>query len=93
MRAGLHIFSPIAHSAPIARYGLPTTWDYWERVDRRHLEICDELLVLMLPGWQESRGVQAEIRIAAELGKPVRYLDPATLPTRAHVASGHEAGP
>jgi hypothetical protein len=28
----------------------------------------------MLDGWQESIGVQAEIRMAKELGKPVRYL-------------------
>jgi HEAT repeat protein len=27
-------------------------------------------------GWRESAGVQAEIRIAAELGKPVRFLAP-----------------
>ena len=29
-------------------------------------------MVLMLDGWQESVGVQAEIRIARVLGKPVR---------------------
>jgi hypothetical protein len=34
----------------------------------------------MLPGWQTSRGVTAEIVLAHELGKPVAYsapLDPA----------------
>jgi len=76
MRDRRPVFSPIAHSVPIARFGLPTTWDYWEAVDRRHLEVCDEVVVLTLPGWQESQGVQAELRIAAALGKPIRYLDP-----------------
>ena len=45
----------------------------------------------MLPGWCESVGVQAEIQIARELGKPVRYLAPGLAPfgpTLAHVASG-----
>jgi hypothetical protein len=45
----------------------------------------------MLAGWQESVGVQAEIRIARDLGKPVRYLAPdlaPVAPTFAHVASG-----
>ncbi len=28
-RAGLSVFSPISHSHPIARYGVPTGWDYW----------------------------------------------------------------
>ena len=45
----------------------------------------------MLPGWCESVGVQAEIRIARELGKPVRYLAPELASvslTLAPVASG-----
>ena len=53
-----------------------------EPFDREHLERSDEAVVLVLDGWQESRGVQAEIRIARELGKPVRYLDPAELGKR-----------
>ncbi len=28
---------------------------------------CDELVVLLLPGWRESEGVQAEIDLALEL--------------------------
>ena len=78
MRRREIIFSPIAHSHSIAAFGLPTHWEFWEMVDREHLKRCDELAVLMLEGWKTSRGVQAEIRIAAELGKPVRYLEPET---------------
>jgi hypothetical protein len=33
-------------------------------------------MVLMLDGWRESIGVQAEIAIANELGKPVTYSLP-----------------
>ncbi|MCP4786571.1 MAG: DUF1937 family protein [Fuerstiella sp.] len=47
---------------------------------------CDEVVVLTLDGWRNSEGVQAEVRIAAELGKPVRYLEPEATgsPTLAH---------
>lgn len=94
MRRGTLVLSPIAHSHPIAGFGLPTNWEFWERMDREHLKRCDELVVLMMDGWKESRGIQAEIRIARELGKPVRYLDPAAVTppggdgatTLAHVA-------
>ena len=88
MRRGEIVFSPIAHSHPIAAFGLPTHWEFWETVDREHLKRCNELVVLMLDGWKTSRGVQAEIRMAAELGKPVRYLEPEATgsPTLAHVA-------
>jgi hypothetical protein len=36
--------------------------------------MCDEVAVLMLDGWRESIGVQAEIAIARELCKPVTFL-------------------
>ena len=42
------------------------------------------LMVLMLDGWVESVGVQAEIKIAKELGIPVQYI-----PWRA-ITGGHE---
>lgn len=93
MRSGHMVFSPIAHSHPIAMHGLPTTWDFWERVDREYLRRCDELVVLTLDGWKQSRGVQAEVRIAGDLGKPVRHLAPEEAtgsPTLAHVAKEAE---
>ena len=89
--AGQPIFSPIAHSHPLVAYGLPADWSFWQRYDREMLARCDEVVVLMLVGWRESVGVREEIRIARELGKPVRYLVPELArisPTLAHVASG-----
>lgn len=80
IRAGQHVFSPIAHSHPIAAYGLPTDWPFWEALLRNHLGRCDELVVLTMDGWRESVGVTAEIAIAKELGKPVRFLAPDDLP-------------
>lgn len=75
MRAGRIVYSPVAHSHPIAQHGLPTDWSYWERADRAFIEVCDDVVVLKLDGWRESEGVQCEIQIATELGKPVRYIE------------------
>jgi len=72
---GYKIFSPIAHCHPIANYGLPTGFDYWEPYDREFLEFCESMIVLKLPGWRESKGVQGEIKIMEELGKKIHYLD------------------
>lgn len=74
MRQGRIVFAPVVHSHPIAQHGLPLDWAYWERHDRRFLEVCDEVVVLMLDGWRQSEGVQAEIKIAQELGKPVTFV-------------------
>jgi len=86
MRAGLVVFSPVAHSHPLTRYGLPGDWRFWERSDRAMLEACDTLAILALDGWKESVGVGAEIRIAFELGLPVFLIDPARVGIRAENA-------
>lgn len=91
LRAGMLVFSPIAHSHPLVEFGLPTEWAFWEQHDREHLERCDEVVVLMLDGWRDSTGVQAEMRIARELGKPIRFLgveEAHGSPTLAHVGPG-----
>ena len=79
MRSGHQIYTPIGATVPLEVHGgLPGTWDFWEPYDRWFVERCDEVWVLMLEGWSESKGVRAEIQIAEELGKPVRYLVPGT---------------
>ena len=75
MRGGVHVFSPIAHSHPIAAHGLPGDWEFWQAYDRLMLSRCDELAVLCLPGWRESIGVREEIRIASELGLAAWFID------------------
>jgi len=76
MGRGLHVFSPISHTHPIALAGtLPLGWDYWEGYDRAMLAACSEVVVLTLDGWRESQGVKAEIAIAEERGLPVSYVE------------------
>lgn len=76
MRDGKVVFSPIAHTHPIAvRNELPLGWEFWEAFDRTFVERCDSLCVLMLPGWEQSRGVMGEIAIAEELCKPVTFME------------------
>lgn len=79
VRSGHVVFSPIVHGHPLVRFGLPVEWEYWERFDREHLRRCDQMVVLMLDGWRESRGVQAEIDLAIEMDLPIRYLSPSRI--------------
>jgi hypothetical protein len=76
MAEGNYIFSPISHTHPIALAGqLPGDWQFWEGYDRCILSFCSKIIVLRLPGWETSTGVQAEIKIGTELGIPVEYID------------------
>ena len=75
MAKGYKIFSPIAHTHPIAEAGqLPTGWDYWDSYDRAILSCCKEIWVLRLKGWEFSKGIGAELDIAKELGLTIRFL-------------------
>lgn len=76
MKQGLLIYSPISHSHPIAQYGLPLDWEYWQHYDQEILSICDELIIVMADGWKESRGIKAETASAIEMGIVVSYALP-----------------
>lgn len=76
MLEGHIVFSPIAHTHPIAVAGeLPRGWEYWEKFDREFIAAASKLVVAKMDGWQESKGVAAEIALAHELGKPVEWID------------------
>ena len=74
---GKVVFSPIAHSHDIARIcGIQGDFATWAKQDAYWIRKLDEFGVLMLPGWDESVGVKAEIQLAVEFNKPVFYIDP-----------------
>lgn len=77
MHDGNIVFSPISHSHHIAAQNeLECGWDYWKKFDESFIEWCDVVIVVMLIGWEKSKGVKAEIIIADKIGKPVEYIDP-----------------
>lgn len=73
---GRVVYSPIVYSHPLFVAGVGATgrYDEWEALDRRMIEACDFLWVLTLEGWQESRGICAEVAYASELNKPMRHV-------------------
>lgn len=85
MREGILVFSPIAHSHPLAAYGFPVEFDFWQRHCLSFLEMwATEICVLTLPGWERSTGVGAEVAIACRMGMPLFLRD-----TQGRVESYH----
>lgn len=82
MARGLAVFSPIAHSHPVAAY-LPAeqrcSHQFWLTQDFAVLVRANDLIVLKLHQWERSYGIQQEIQFAHKHGIPVLYLDPADL--------------
>ena len=78
MQQGLFVFSPIAHSHPIAQYGLPTNFEYWQKYNDAWMECCSKLFILTIGGWTTSKGIAGEILMAEKLSKPIYLLLPET---------------
>ena len=80
MQEGYIIFSPIVHCHQIAvDYNLPGDFKFWQRYSYEMLAAAGRLWVLQLPGWEESKGVQAEILYANRAHIPIDYI-PYTAP-------------
>jgi hypothetical protein len=76
IRKGNVVYSPIAHSHPIAtECRLPTQYSYWGNTVRPFMAMCDRVVVLKLPGWDGSVGIKEELKIAKELGKEIGYME------------------
>ena len=79
---GLIVYSPIAHTHSIAKHGGvdPKNHDLWMAVEYPLVKAARGLIVAMLTGWENSVGVQKEIQLFREMGKPIFYLKPEDLP-------------
>ena len=76
MSRGSHIFSPIVYAHHLAEHhNLPKDFDWWQRFDTHMIKVSEGFRVLTLEGWEESKGVQAEIEIATSFGHTVTYVD------------------
>jgi hypothetical protein len=75
---GLVAFSPLLmHFCLDQGVKLPPDYKFWRTYCLTMLGKSDHLIVLKLPGWQESPGVQDEITFARDRGILISYINPA----------------
>jgi nucleoside 2-deoxyribosyltransferase len=81
LQTGVRVYSPIAHTHPIALHGNldPLDLSIWLPFDAAIMAKSDALVVAMMTGWRESTGVAHEIEVFSACGKPIYDLDPETL--------------
>jgi nucleoside 2-deoxyribosyltransferase len=72
---GTWVFSPLTHNMTIDSYGINGNWQQWGDYDIEMLSRCDKLLILKLPGWEDSKGVATEIAHAKKIGLPIEELE------------------
>lgn len=79
VKFGLHPITPLLMHYVRKEVGYSEVdgdWDYWASYSYQLLGVCTKLIVLKMPGWKDSAGVQAEIHKAKANGIAVMYLDP-----------------
>lgn len=86
MLRGKSVYAPISHCHEIAKlHKLPTDFEFWKKQDEIFIGVCQELHVIQLEGWDVSVGVQAEIKIAEESCKEVKYWSVGTRSESDHI--------
>jgi len=73
MNSGEMIFNPLSHAT---EFGINmANWEYWLKLDVIIIrKLCSSMTVLMIDGWEESKGVSMELELARNLKLPIRYL-------------------
>jgi hypothetical protein len=70
-------FSPLLmHFCLNTGIELPSDYNFWENFCLTMLSKSDALVVLTLPGWVGSSGVQSEISFAKDIDIPISYQTP-----------------
>jgi len=71
------VYSPIVHCHELARrYYLPRDYDFWETYNKVMLFNSNRLIILTLPGWDDSKGVKGEVDFANKIGRPITFIHP-----------------
>ena len=76
MAMGYTVFSPIAHSHPIAQHiGNPTDGEFGLKQDKPHFDNSRYLGILTWEGWKDSNGMSKEFIWIIHVRKPIIYID------------------
>lgn len=71
------VYSPLTMTHPIdVRMEHDPGSAFWVALDETFMGFCDRIIVLKLPGWDESSGVAHEIEFFKKRGIEVEWAEP-----------------
>jgi len=81
LRSGVKVYSPIAHTHPLAIHGKLDPFDHsiWLPFDEAMMKVADVLIVAQMDGWRDSFGIAQEIKFFEAARKPIWDLNPDTM--------------
>jgi len=77
-RKDVTVYSPISHCHPIADFTheMPTDFEFWSGHNIRMLRACDAMVILAIKGYEESKGLIVEKKMALAMGLDVFATTP-----------------
>lgn len=81
LATGVKVYSPIAHTHPLAKYSNLDPLDHriWLPFDEAMMSACAALVVAKMDGYETSVGIAHEIEFFKAADKPIFELDPTTM--------------
>lgn len=78
---GIPVYSPIAHTHPVAIHSKMDPFDHsiWLPADEPMMRAAHGLIVMTMEGWDTSKGIAHEIAEFGSSGKVIVYLEPSEL--------------
>jgi hypothetical protein len=78
IKSGRIVYSPITMTHPIdlemSEEGVSQGSEYWCDFDEAFMEVCSEMMILSIPGWNKSNGVAREMKYFELRQKPISML-------------------
>lgn len=72
LAAGRFVYSPIVHCHAMANaHTLPTEYEFWKNFNYHMIECSNAVYFLLLPEWQNSKGMFGELTYADMAGKGI----------------------
>ncbi len=77
LKHGIRVYSPIAHTHPVALYGGldPRDHSIWLPADGPLMAAAVGIIVVKMTEWENSKGIAHEIVAFKKAGKPVLYME------------------
>jgi|SRR5579884_288218 len=74
----LKVVSPLTATHPIdlvmIKNGIILDSDYWVDNDLMYMEMCTEMIILQLEGWEKSSGIKREVKFFQDHNLPISYM-------------------
>lgn len=72
---GKHVVSPLLFHSLLGQHNVPGNWTFFEAYSLSLLDRCDEIVVVSLPGWADSKGVSGELAFARAKEMEISSVD------------------